>query len=575
MPKFSLRHFQRLLTWLSAHHPIAKRWLIGVAIAAAATTVLQLAYPSSYTLPLVQAGSTPVGSRNVGAAVSKLGTYYRNATLTVQAGDAKITKTLAEVGIDIDTKATARAAADYPFWQRLIPFSSLVIMLSRDVPPVVQFDQERVNYFAQETAKNSFVPAKDAGITVSSNGKVMLVPAKPSQAYPAPAITHALYTITFQNRTNVRIKAVSKPAQRADNQVRAVLGSVQKIVDRPLKLALPQETVAVSKQTMVGWIDFSENAGHGLQVNVKAEAIASYVATIRARVDKAPGTTVVSIVDGKEAARTVSGDGLGIDANQTVRLIQTALISTGNASVTVPIVITPARIVYERSYSATSTGLGVLLGDVAAAKGGYGMAAIELGGLGRSASANGDKQFTSASTYKLFVAYGVFQRIKGGQMHWSDIVYGSKTAEKCFDDMIVVSDNACATALGNTVGWSSINSMMQTIGLAHTAVVPGAHLTTANDLATFLRQLQNGTLVSASDRDRLIAAMKRNIYRSGIPAGIGVTVADKVGFVDGYLNDAAIVYGPKTTYVMVILSKGSTWAHIADAAKQVHTYLQR
>ena len=63
--------------------------------------------------------------------------------------------------------------------------------------------------------------------------------------------------------------------------------------------------------------------------------------------------------------------------------------------------------------------------------------------------------------------------------------------------------------------------------------------------------------------------MKRNVYRQGIPAGASGTVADKVGFLNGLLHDAAIVYSPKGTYVLVILTNGSSWANIAELTKKI------
>jgi beta-lactamase class A len=63
--------------------------------------------------------------------------------------------------------------------------------------------------------------------------------------------------------------------------------------------------------------------------------------------------------------------------------------------------------------------------------------------------------------------------------------------------------------------------------------------------------------------------MKGNVYRKGIPAGVNGTVADKVGFLDALLHDAAIVYGPHGTYVLAIMTDGSSWATIADLAGQI------
>ena len=69
----------------------------------------------------------------------------------------------------------------------------------------------------------------------------------------------------------------------------------------------------------------------------------------------------------------------------------------------------------------------------------------------------------------------------------------------------------------------------------------------------------------------MIAAMNANVYRKGIPAGANGTVADNVGFLNGLLHDAAIVYGPNGTYVLTIMTDGSSWATIADLTKQIDT----
>jgi len=67
----------------------------------------------------------------------------------------------------------------------------------------------------------------------------------------------------------------------------------------------------------------------------------------------------------------------------------------------------------------------------------------------------------------------------------------------------------------------------------------------------------------------LIDAMKRNVYRQGIPKGVSSVVADKVGFMDALLHDAAIVYGPTGPYTLVIMTNGSSWANIAELTRQI------
>src|SRR6185369_1798700 len=109
-----------------------------------------------------------------------------------------------------------------------------------------------------------------------------------------------------------------------------------------------------------------------------------------------------------------------------------------------------------------------LLDRLVTAKGNYAIAVIELNGL--HASTNGDKQYTAASTYKLFIAYAVFQQINSGELQWTDTVMTDRSAEECLRLMIVRSDNDCPEAFGNLIGWQNVDDMMDGLGLHNTQV---------------------------------------------------------------------------------------------------------
>jgi beta-lactamase class A len=141
--------------------------------------------------------------------------------------------------------------------------------------------------------------------------------------------------------------------------------------------------------------------------------------------------------------------------------------------------------------------------------------------------------------------------------------------------MIVFSDNNCAEAISEKIGYYIVTDEAKSIGCLDSTLVDvdGYAKTTANDLALFLGKLYKGQILSQqSSRDLLINAMKNNIYREGIPAGLSnSTVADKVGFIDGYLNDAAIVYDPKGDFVLVIMTNNSSWSEIANLAADINS----
>ena len=154
-------------------------------------------------------------------------------------------------------------------------------------------------------------------------------------------------------------------------------------------------------------------------------------------------------------------------------------------------------------------------------------------------------------------------------MSWSDAISG-RTAESCYEIMITESNNPCAIAFGNKIGWANVETMMRDLGLSSTDLTGSILKTTPNDVAYFLYRLENGTLMPEADGKRLISYMKRQIYRDGIPAGTPKIVADKVGFLTHLIHDAGIVYTSKGQYVIVIMSDYGSWPGIADAAKQIY-----
>ena len=201
----------------------------------------------------------------------------------------------------------------------------------------------------------------------------------------------------------------------------------------------------------------------------------------------------------------------------------------------------------------------------------YKVSVTELSGALTHVAVDGDATITTASTYKLFVAYSTIRAVEAGTWSWSDITTTGQDVSTCFDLMITDSDNDCAIALLLYLGYSTIEGDASDQGATHTTFLDDDITSTADDEALLLTKLGLGTLpISADDSLKWLNAMKANEYRDGIPSGLAnIDVADKVGFLDDLLHDAAIVFSPTGTYVLVILTEGSTWADIAELSSEI------
>lgn len=322
------------------------------------------------------------------------------------------------------------------------------------------------------------------------------------------------------------------------------------------------------------WLTFEADTG-SLRAVLNDDARTWLTENFATTVAISAGVSQVTTRDFVETSRVNGASGRAIDVEASAAQLSTFINGETGAAPTVQTRIVAPTVQYTRSYSPTDTGLSALMKNFAESRSGvYGIRLIELSGARRNASFNGDRQFTTASTYKLFVAYSTLLRIENGSWNWTDQITGGRDLARCFDDMIVKSDNPCADALLRKIGFTQITNEARAIGATRTSFLGSDGIkSTANDEALLLSLLQTGQILGQqSSRDRFIGALQRNVYRQGIPAGIpSATVANKVGFLDAWLHDAAIVTSASGAYVLVVLTEGSSWSTIADLARELET----
>jgi beta-lactamase class A len=210
---------------------------------------------------------------------------------------------------------------------------------------------------------------------------------------------------------------------------------------------------------------------------------------------------------------------------------------------------------------------------------------VELTGGLRTANRNPDTAMTTASTYKIYVAYAVLHLVEQGKYAMNTHLKTGQTVSNALSKMIAQSDNNSAIALGTLIGWKTIDMLAAQAGARHTDLdnydrwgnaTLGEKHTTAADLATLLSALQGGSLLNTANTQLLIGLMKDQVWRERIPAGVpaGIAVASKPGWLPSVQNDAAIIYGPKSTYLLVIMTNGNATQPLADLSRQVYDYLE-
>ena len=179
---------------------------------------------------------------------------------------------------------------------------------------------------------------------------------------------------------------------------------------------------------------------------------------------------------------------------------------------------------------------------------------------GRQISVN-SHQVYSASLIKLFVAQTAYQKAADGELALT-----SKLEDE-IRKMITYSDNEAwkyiARKLGGgsySRGMAEVTQTAQSSGFSDTGqFYQGSHknynFTSVNDCGAYLRGILNGTIVSPEYSQKILSLLKKQQHLHKIPSGIPDTIvtANKTGELDYMQGDAAIVYAPNGTYILVII----------------------
>lgn len=507
----------------------------------------------------------------------------QNLNLSLTIGNDTVTVDGAKAGITVSVSDTmAKMPALGPL-QRSLPLGAIYhIFRSPHITAVRVVDSAAVTAYAEQLSRDYTYDAQDAALLLQ-DGKLELKQAKQGQTVSVTDAEAALRSLAQTSNNNAEVAAqVTEPTVVADD-FNAAQQTYAKAKDVKLVVKYGNSTKEYTFDQVSKWLEVVKGEDNAWRMQIKRSAFDEQSIEWGREFNKSAGVTQVTTVDGAEVSRVTGPAGRRINEDRSYQLLNTWLANpTSNAQELVGEVVAP-RVAYTRTYTKSSEALQIKLNDwIAGHSGSYQVAIQELGGQGRTASYNVQKQTVMASTYKLFVAYAAYHQAENGALNLGTVVYGGKSIESCISTAIINSNNECAFAVGKYIGWANIDNIVHAAGFqnvflnnyAANGSLSGDKLVNANELAKFLAQLSAGSLMNSTHTNTLLGYMKQQVYRSGIPSGShGAVVADKVGFLDSYLHDAAIVYAPGSTYALVIMSSGSSWSNISNLADAVYTFM--
>ncbi len=531
----------------------------------------QLLYPPDRALPFAHIDGQRVSWQQENEIMAHAEERFQatKLKLTIEGGVSR-EYPLATAGAHIEADQIAKAVTDYPFWQRYIPFSVLMPR-SYHSHESVSFTPSVLKTFSDKAGNELGYAPEDARLQIK-DGVLEAHREKSGRTVERTQLAERIKEIATADGRTTTLTVPSRlvaPATTADS-LQEVRVQAERALAIPLTLTADGKTFTPSSAERASWLLLGEGEGGKTELRFDPDKLNEYLANLDKEVGVPAGQTRITLVDGKETTRQTGESGRTIDTSAVLAAVQGHLLEgAGDNAVELPFRSTAPQIIYNESYTATQAGLQAYAND-AAHRYNAAIAIQQVGGGGWSAEGRATVSMPSASTYKLYIAKMLFDKINRGETRWDDRIQDT-TVSGCFDRMIIASTNACAEEWIRQFGRTNINNTLYGLGISGgtTFTHPVATHTTARDLRTFLLGVNDGSLVSGAERDRLLSSLSRHTFRQGIPAGSKGSVQDKVGFLWDYTHDAAIVHHPRGTYVMVIMTKGQSYARIAAITREV------
>lgn len=560
------QYYQQVMPARKSH-----RILIWVAFFSISIIIaVQMLYPVDRAVPFASITGQAVGFEVHEQLARRITEQFDTTKVKVVAQDKSVEFSLKSAGAEPNTDRIIMQLSDYPFWQRFIPLSLLW-----QVPKVdnanVYFSTSVLKKFSEEQSKKlSFAPTNAR--LAFKNETLVATPEIAGSTTTAAQFHDMLVNAELRlgQKSTITAPASRQAAAHPMSEFADVKSQAEAALKRTVAIKANSHTFTPDKKETAGWLVLDTAADEGVTLRVDESRLRAYINLVNTQVGTPPGQTNISIVDGRETGRSTGVPGRAIHSDILVRDI-TAYVLTGKGKpeFSAQFIDVAPTVIFNSRYTASQEGLQTYLNDLGKTKN-VRVMVQQLDGGKWVASTRANESIPSGSTYKLYVALMLFDKMKKGEVSWTDSMLDTNVST-CFNRMTIASTNPCAEKWLADWGRDNVNNFVYAHGFSTGTSFTNrtANHSTAADLNKYMIGLNDGSLVSEPYRSRLLQSLSTHPYRYGIPTGSKGRVYDKVGFLWDYVHDTAIVRHPRGVYVMTIMTKGQSYGAIASITREI------
>ena len=204
---------------------------------------------------------------------------------------------------------------------------------------------------------------------------------------------------------------------------------------------------------------------------------------------------------------------------------------------------------------------------------------------GDSAGYHQNQVFATASTFKVPMAMYVLDEVARGraslaeELGYSEGDYedGTGVIQEAVSEgdtysvgqllelAITQSDNIATNMLLRRFGRENVYAYETRLG-GRIVTRDNQNVSTPADMGLYLRALFNPQVTSRESRDLILKWMENTAFHDRLAAGLpeGVRVAHKIGTLDDVCNDVGVVFTPKHTYIISVMSRDAGEEYAAE-----------
>jgi len=574
-------------SWLSRHINKIKSITISFGVLIVIFIVVNglLMVLESGKMPLfTRVNGQNVGLKTVSELRDRLQLSFDNQLITLSLPNGSHVINAKNSGIALDIDKTLQLASSKTGWRRL-PLINLFSNLNSSITPIYSVNNQKLSTELAsviELEKKNPVDAKLV-VPLESADAISIIPAQNGFALnPNIAAEQISNSVSLNSDFVVQIAREVIYPKIKTTDLQQILDNAKSLARAKITLKSTNSNLQINDEAIRGLMTVRADNEKPI-ISLDKTNLINHLNNISGNFYIAPIATSITLLDGEINSTITGTTGQALDSEKTASSIISAFEAEA-FDVNAILRDVPSPKIYKRTYSNSNQGLYKLIEDFANShKGSYKVAVVELkDGVGstRSAFYGADEPIITASTFKVFVAYATLLKIEQGVYNFqTQTSHG--TIDHCIHQMLIPSDDVCALALQHLIGWSEIDKILAAAGFSATDLnnsMGGDKTSTARDEMSLLTKLYNGELLSKGSVDYLFDIMDEQVYRSGIIAGSrGARAPSKVGILYGLRHDIGVVYSPKATYAVVILTNnaGGNFANIKQLSEQIYDFYNK